>query len=316
MTTSFEQLLEILSDEAQQLPLSNLAELSDLDKDRTAQFSEVWEQLSDERRRSLIVEFGRQAEQRIDLIFESINRLAISDPDAEVRKGAINNLWECEDPTLVSPFLDALTNDPASEVRAAAAKALGLFVWLGEIEQLVEGLLNQIEHGLLTAIVNDVDEEVRRRSLESLGLSSHSEVPALIEQAYTSGDEERIQSALLAMGRSANDHWGPQVLTELYNPAPSIRLEAAKAAGELELRESIESLIDLLDDVDKKVRAAAIWSLGQLGGEDAADALLLLLESTEEVQLVELIEEALDHLAFVDDTRDFLLLDFDEPEDF
>ena len=316
MTTSFEQLLEVLSDEAQQLPLSDLAELSDLDTDRTAQFSEVWEHLSDERRRTLIIEFGRQAELRIDLIFEPINRLAISDPDAEVRKGAINNLWECEDPKLVTPFLDALTNDPASEVRAAAAKALGLFIWLGEIDQLVKELLGQIEQGLLTAIVQDADEEVRRCSLESLGFSSRSEVPAFIEQAYASGDEALIRSALLAMGRSVSDQWGPQVLTELYNPAPSIRLEAARAAGELELRESIESLIDLLDDVDKKVRAAAIWSLGQLGGEDAADALLLLLESAEEEQLIELIEEALDHLAFVDDTRDFLLLDFDDPEDF
>ena len=315
MTTSFEQLLKILSDETQELPLSDLSELSDLDKDRTAQFSEIWEHLSDERRRTLIIEFGQQAEQRIDLMFESINRLAISDSDAAVRKGAINNLWECEDPTLVPPFLDVLTHDPASEVRAAAAKALGLFIWLGEIEQLVKGLLGQIEQGLLTAVVQDPDEVVRRRSLESLGFSSRKEVPALIEQAYTSGDEASIQSALLAMGRSVNDQWGPQVLTELYNPAPPIRLEAAKAVGELELREATESLIDLLDDVDKQVRAAAIWSLGQLGGEDAADALLLLLESAEEEHLIELIEEALDHLAFVDDTRDFLLFDFDEPED-
>ena len=316
MTTSFEQLLEILSDEDQQLPLSDLAELSDLDTDRTAQFSQTWEHLSDERRRTLIMELGRQAEQRIDLMFESINRLAISDPDSEVRKGAINNLWECEDPTLVTPFLDVLTHDPASEVRAAAAKALGLFVWLGEIEQLVKDLLGQVEQGLLTAITQDADEEVRRYSLESLGFSSRSEVPTLIEQAYTSGEEKLIQSALLAMGRSVSNQWGPQVLAELYNPTPSIRLEAVKAAGELELRESIEGLIDLLDDVDKQVRAAAIWSLGQLGGEDAADALLLLLESTEEGHLIELIEEALDHLAFVDDTRDFLLLDFDDPEDF
>ncbi len=316
MTTSFEQLLEILSDEAQPLPLSDLAELSDLDTDRTAQFSDIWEHLSNERRRTLIIELGRQAEQRITLIFEPINRLAISDPDAEVRKVAINNLWECEDPRLVPPFLAVLTRDPASEVRAAAAKALGLFVWLGEIEQLVKELLSQIEQGLITALVQDPDEEVRRRSLESLGFSSRSEVPALIDQAYNSGDEALIQSALLAMGRSVSDQWGPQVLTKLYNPAPFIRLEAARAAGELELRESIESLIDLLNDVNEQVCAAAIWSLGQLGGEDAADALLLLLDSAEGEQFIELIEEALDHLAFVDNTRNFLLIDVDDPEDF
>ncbi|MEE8568997.1 MAG: HEAT repeat domain-containing protein, partial [Anaerolineales bacterium] len=93
-------------------------------------------------------------------------------------------------------------------------------------------------------------------------------------------------------------------------------LEAARAAGELELRESIESLIDLLNAVNEQVCAAAIWSLGQLGGEDAADALLLLLDSAEGEQFIELIEEALDHLAFVDNTRNFLLIDVDDPEDF
>jgi len=316
MTTSFEQLLEILSDEAQQLPLSSLAELSDLDTDRTEQLFEIWEHLSDERRRALINELGRQAEQRIDLAFEPIYRLAISDPDAEVRKDAISNLWECEDPALVPPFMAALTQDPAPEVRAAAANALGLFVWLGEIEQLAKELLCQIEQGLLTALAQDLDKDVRRCSLESLGFSSRSEVPALIEQAYNSGDEALIQSALLAMGRSVSIQWQSQVLTELYNPSPSIRLEAARAAGELELQESTESLIDLMDDVDEQVRAAAIWSLGQLGGEDAADALILLLDSAEEEDLIELIEEAIDHLAFVDNTRDFLLKDFDDPKDF
>jgi HEAT repeat protein len=74
-------------------------------------------------------------------------------------------------------------------------------------------------------------------------------------------------------------------------------------------------LIDLLDDVDDEIRRAAIWSLGQLGGEPAQSALVRLLDRSDDDDEIELLEDALGNLAFVDGTRDFLILDLDEPED-
>jgi len=315
MSKRFKQLLKILLDESQPLPSTRFSELSDLDVDRMDQLNDAWDHLTDERKRSLITELGQLAKQRFELSFESINRLALSDSDSEVRSTAINNLWECEDPTLVPTFITALKQDPSSEVRAAAAKALGLFIWLGEIDQLTQDLLHQIEDCLLSALENDQTQDVHRHCLESLGFSSRSEVPPLIEHAYQSGDEEQVRSALFAMGRSANKQWQSFVLTESTNPSPTIRQEAARAAGELELREAVESLIDLLEDVDNQVITAAIWALGQIGGEKAADALLLMLDTIEDTEFVHVIEEALDHLAFIDETRDFLLLDLDDHED-
>lgn len=315
MTTSFDQVLELLSDELQPFPIEGLAELSDMDAEHTNLFSKVWDILPTERRRTLIHEVGTQADLRIELTFEQVNRLALSDPDSEVRAIAIHNLWECENPNLVPHFLETLKHDPTSQVRAAAAKALGLFVWLGEIDQLSIDLLHQIEEALLDATKEDREDNVRRYCLESLGFSSHKEVPQLIDQAYHSGDEAYIQSALYAMGRSASDQWQPYVMVEMNNPSPIIRKEAAKAAGELELREATESLIELLDDVNFQVRDSAIWALGQLGGEEAADALLLLLDNTDDKELAETLEEALDHLAFVNNTRDFLLIDFADNEE-
>jgi HEAT repeat protein len=315
MTTSFEQLLELLSDEDQPFPTAKLSELSDLDSECVKQLREIWNQLPVDRRRTLVHEIGIQAELRFELTFEQVNRLALQDSDPDVRAIAIQNLWECESPDLVPHFLSTLNQDPTSLVRAAAAKALGLFVWLGEIDQLSADLLHQIEDDLIRATQEDQEEEVRRHSLESLGFSSRKEVPPLIDQAYRSGDEAYMGSALYAMGRSASDQWGPYVMDEMDNPSPIIRKEAAKAAGELELREATEALIELLDDVNNKVRDSAIWALGQLGGEDAADALLLLLDNAEDGELIQTLEEALDHLAFVNDTRDFLLIDFDDKEE-
>ncbi len=315
MTTSFEQLLELLSDETQPLPIEGLPELSDMDVERTKQLNKVWDLLPTDRRRTLIHEVGTQADLMIELTFEQVNRLALSDPDSEVRVIAIHNLWECESPDLVPHFLETLRQDPTSQVRAAAAKALGLFVWLGEIDQLSVDLLHQIEDALLEATKEDHEDDIRRRSLESLGFSSRKEVPPLIDQAYQSGDEAYIQSALYAMGRSAIDQWQSYVMVEMNSPSPAIRKEAARAAGDLELREATESLIELLDDVIFQVRDSAIWSLGQLGGEEAADALLLLLDNTDDEELLVTLEEALDHLAFVNNTRDFLVIDFADNEE-
>jgi HEAT repeat protein len=117
------------------------------------------------------------------------------------------------------------------------------------------------------------------------------------------------------MGRSASKPWGPNVFLELTSPIPSLRLEAARAAGELDLQEAIPSLIDLLEDVSDETRRAAIWSLGQLGGRAANEALLAALDRSEDEDEIELIEDALGNLAFVDGTRDLLLFDYDDTED-
>jgi HEAT repeat protein len=315
MKRSFDQLLKQLSDDSQPFPSDRLSELSDLDEKQLERLQTYWSCFSSQRKRTLLEDLGQQARHRFELTFDAINRLALTDSDSQVRRLSIQNLWECEEPDLVSHFMTALCDDPSSSVRSAAATALGLFVWLGEIEQLAEDLLHQLEEGLIKAQADDESPDVRRFALESLGFSSRPEVPPLIKQAYEAKDEALLQSALFAMGRSASEEWEPYVLPELTNASPKIRLEAAKAAGELGLQEALDPLIELLDDVNDDVRDTAIWSLGQIGGEDASDALLILLESVEDEELVEYIEKALDHLAFVDGTRDFLLIDFDEPEE-
>lgn len=314
MKSSFDQLLEALLNDSEQLPAQHLQLLSDIDSSHLAQLQNIWPQLSEFRKCQLLNELGRLAADRFELLFESVNRFAITDPDPNVREIAIRNLWECEDPALASTLLNALSSDHSQGVRSAAAAALGLFVWLGEIEKIDQDLLHQLEEGLLTSSKEDNSSEVRKLSIEALGFSSHRDVPELIRHAYDSDDEEFKKSALFAMGRSASKRWAPQIVHELNNASPMIRLTSARAAGELELKEAVESLIELLSDVDAEVRKAAIWSLSQIGGDDATDALVSLVDVIDD-ELADLLDDALDYLAFVDGTHDFSLIDFDEPEE-
>ncbi len=312
MSRSFEEILALLAAENVSLPSDRLTSLSDLDRKGLERFVEVWQRLSVDRRRLLIERLGDQADRHIELTFEIINRHAITDPDEEVRRLAIRNLWECEDPKLVPPLLDTLRSDPSLRVRAEAAIALGRFLLLGELEKIPPQLLAEIEELFLEVIAEDPDSSLFCPCVEALGYSSRQEVIEIIERAYASSDDSRKRSALLAMGRSYNRRWVDTILREMQSPSPILRSEAARAAGELEMREAVPTLLELLDDVHELVRRAAVWSLGQIGGDQAERALSRLKARGEDPQMAQDLEDALDHISFLKGTPDFMLLDFDE----
>ncbi len=314
MSSEFDEALNIVADVDRSLPVSRFGDLSDMSKDQLAQFVPIWQALPVERRRELMRRFGEEAYAHVELNFDEIYRLSLDDPDPIVKRSTIDNLWECEDPLLARRFLDALGSSEDTGVRQAAAAALGHYVFMGEVEQIPSALLDDLEEGLLAAAEPDQAPQVRRAALESLGFSSRLEVPAMIVQAHESGSEPFIVSSLVAIARSANDEWGPRVQEHLNSPAPNIRLAAVRAAGELELMETVPELVELLEDANDEVRRAAIWSLGQLGGDAAKHILGEILESSEDNYEVQLAQDALDNLAFVDGTRDLLMFDFDGPD--
>lgn len=313
MGSSFENLLTALSTPGAEFPLADLTFLSDLDASQLERLARLWPSLDADRRNDILGEIGTLAQDHIELNFDRVDRMALGDSDARVRRRAIENLWESEDPALARSLLEILRSDPDAATRAAAAGALGLFVYLGEIERLPDGLRTEIEKELLLS-VRHADEAVRLRSLESLGFSSRPEVAGLIREAYASGAEAPRRSSLVAMARSADDVWAPQVLAQLRSPSPGLRLEATRSAGELELRAAASDLIDLLEDADVSVRRAAIWSLGQIGGTRAAEVLGRLLDEADDDEN-SVIQDALDQLAFVEGTGGLTLFDIDEDSD-
>jgi HEAT repeat protein len=311
----FERLLESLVADENTLLAGDLSALSDLDQAHIERFQRIWKKLTPPRRRLLLDSLGEQANQHIELQFDRVNIMAIDDPDAEVRMLGIENLWESQDQGLIRIFLKTLAGDTSVDVRATAIEALGRFVLLGQLNKISSRLLAQIEDALLGYSAGEGEPSLRRASIEALGYCSHSEVDELIRSAYSCSDEDLRQSALVAMGRSANEAWKEPILKDLEHPSPTLRSAAAKAAGELELRSAVSGLGELLDDVDDRVRLNAIWSLGQIGGIPAREALETLQESLDSMDLSAPIEEALEHMAFLEGTPDFLMNNFDEDED-
>jgi HEAT repeat protein len=315
MSEELESFLTLLKDESEEIDPHLLSVVSDLDRHDLKRFMSVWKALSELRRRDLIQLLGREADEHIELFFEAINRLALEDPDAEVRRLAIDNLWECEDSRLVPSLLNALENDDDENVRAAAAKALGRFVLMGQMDKISQTNLTRIEQSLLQSHANDPSRYVNLAALEAIGYSSRENVSSIISQAYEKDDAASKQSALKAMGRSANNAWAAQIISSLYDKTPEVRGESAIAAGELELKDAVDPLIELLDDPHPLVIEAAVWGLGHAGGKKAEESLIAFSEANEDPQLEEPIQEALEYIAFINGLTDFSILDFDDPSE-
>jgi HEAT repeat protein len=126
----------------------------------------------------------------------------------------------------------------------------------------------------------------------------------LIESAYHDKDPDWVVSALFAMGRSCDERWKKQVLSQLHSPDDDIRSEAIVAAGELELSSARSVLLDLLDDEeDVEIRRALIWALSKIGGEGVRTKLDELIDLEEDDDVADFLEEALENLSFTEDAQ-------------
>jgi HEAT repeat protein len=304
---NLQRTLDHIGTEREGLSHSRLYMLSGLSRDEMELFSECWLPLSTSRRRAVLAALVEIAEANVTVDFNSVFRIGLEDEDAEVRAYAIDGLWEDRDPGLMDVLLDMLSLDPSIMVRAAAATGLGRFVLMAELDELEEELGTQVVQALWK-VVDDAEEalETRRRAVEAISYSSDEGVRKLIEAAYLHPDDKMRVSAVFSMGRSADSIWGRSVITELGSSSPEMRFEAARACGELELKEAVPALMRLIADPDREVQQASIYALGKIGGREARRTLQLCCESEDEV-IATAGEEALSELELTAGTFDSLL---------
>jgi len=312
---AFSQTLADLANDHYPPSRQDLIALSDLGGKQLEQFAQVWPSFAVARRLAILTELGDMAEDSFELDIRAVSRAALDDDEGAVRAAAIRNLWENEGEDLIDVFINTINHDPAVEARAAAVTALGQYVFLGEMEELDEAKARQVEDVLLNVWAGSDELDVRRRAVEALGFSGRSEATAAIEDAYDSDDEQMKVSALFAMGRSLDPgRWGSIVIADITDTSPQIRFEAARAAGELQLRDAVPALREVMHDADGEVEEMTVWALGEIGGDEAREALNWRLEDADD-DLGELIEDALANVEFMDEISDLTLMAFDEEED-
>src|SRR5215213_1699955 len=246
--TSFQSVLDALVSDRKEFPRRYLQEFSDIGPLELKTVLDVWPQVKPSRKLTLLEELRILSDTDTLVSFDDFARALLSDPEPEVRTRAIRLLDECEDPKVVPSYLDMLKNDPDINVRIVAANALHLFVDLGELEEIPENVYHEVENALLASAASEDDVRVRRAALESLGYSSRPEVATLIESSFHREDPNWQMSALVAMGRSADERWTDDVTRSLVHVNDNIRKAAVQAAGELSLKSTRPLLLQMLGE--------------------------------------------------------------------
>ena len=315
-TFPIEVIKAALLDDGAPFPPAMVHFFSDLSPANLAQVSEVWPDVVVERRRSLLEDMETLAEGDALLYFDPLAIMCLDDDDPAARAAAVRLLWQSRQESLVPKFIKLLEEDPEAIVRTAAATALGKYTYLGELDEIKDSTYKDVLESLIKAHLDAKDTLVQRRALESLGYAGHPEVPGFIQRAYETNDEEWLQSALCAMGRSYDKKWVKQILEMLEHPDIYVRYEAIRASGELEAQAAREPLFDLLEEglEDEDLYFAAIWALSKIGGEGVRTTIENAIVQAEDFDEIQFMEEALENLNFTEQVNQFDLMAFDEDD--
>lgn len=273
---NLEATLARLSDTKTSLQHRELRQLNDIGADQREVFRSAWSRIAPARRREIATAMAALAEENVEFDFRDVFSAMLDDSEADVRLAAVDGLWEDDRVSTLRLLLPMLRGDADEDVRAAVALALGRYAYRATIDELPERAAEDVRQTLLaTAADLDVANEVRRRAIEGVGYFPSDEVLGLIGQAYTSGDRSLKESALVAMSHTLDGRWLPVLAAELQSDEPSLRYEAARAAGEFgeDAVDLLPRLVPLSEGDDLEVAQAAIWAMGQIGGEGARRAL-------------------------------------------
>ncbi|MBN2045584.1 MAG: HEAT repeat domain-containing protein [Anaerolineales bacterium] len=309
----FNEVMDAFLDDTITFPPRFLYRLSGLEGLELEQFIETWPQASQTRRERLLEDLEALAIETYHLDYDQVFMLGLQETSAHIRQLAIRALWDCPEGALISRFTDMLLNDPENDVRAAAARGLGKFIYLAEVEEIDDAFATTIPNQMID-IFDAAAEGIQRGIIESLGFCSTVDADKHIQSAFEKDREDWLVSALVAAGRSAGQYWIPQVIENLNHEAAEVRLAAVESAGLMGAQGAMPHLLHLIDDPEEDVKFAAIWSLSEIGGLDARAALEALLKNTEDEDEIELIGEALENLNFTEMTLNFDLFDLSEDD--
>jgi len=296
MSVNFAEILQTLRNEAATVTKSVVRRLANLSEEEQKSLFSVWGTIPAANRRTILKDVVEMLEDDFDADFSALTRLALTDLDDQVREAAVTASWPDETQGLFNRLLPMASVDPSIGVRVAAWEALGRFILLGELGKFSRSMARQAENLAIKMYNNEGEDiDVRRHALEAVANSSRAEVKGMIDDAYATRNARMRSSAIFAMGRTCDEQWAEVVLRELDSDDPTIRYEAIRAAGELEVDEAVPLIGRAMDEADRQTMEAAIWALGEIGGNEALRLLNRATDYAESLgddDLMEMVEDA------------------------
>lgn len=180
---------------------------------------------------------------------------AMKDPDADVRKQAMQALTRLGAPLAYDTLVVAL-KDEDSDMRRQAAFSLGQ---LRDARAIAP----------LSAALTDTDEDVRQQALFALSqIGDRSALPAFIQALRDSSEDVREQ-ALFALSQVGDSEAVPAILPLLSgDESEDVRQQAAFALSQIGDQSAVAALTAALKDPSPDVRRQAIFALSQIADGD------------------------------------------------
>ena len=175
----------------------------------------------------------------------------LADADPVVRRIALLELADLEDPALVPTLAYALKHDPAADVRREAATVLASWE---EEDHVVEALCSAL---------TDADETVRLAAAQSLSeLKDPASGPEL--ERWAAHTDAFVQASTLRALRELRYPGAFGIaLRSLSSEHPAVRVEAVAVLGWLKDERALSSLATLArSDTEDEVRRGAVGALG------------------------------------------------------
>ena len=299
-----------------EVPVAQLRRLSDMQPRDFDTYVTRWLIASAERRAIVARHLADLSEENFAVEFAPVFRVCLDDSSDAVKLAALDGLWDSTNTTVIGRVIELMDEENSADVRTSAAKTLAHYVLLGEWGQIPARYRDRAAVALIEQHNNhDNPLSLRRATLESLGASSQEEVPEMIAQAYESDDRGMQVSALFAMGNSADTRWLGTIVAEMESPWTEMRVEAARAAGELGSSDLIGALANIAYDPEEAVQTAAITSLGQIDSDRAKEILTDMLNDEEMEHQRAHIKQARAGESLLDDVDFDSLLDDEDDED-
>ncbi|MDB6018969.1 MAG: lyase domain protein repeat-containing protein [Pedosphaera sp.] len=194
------------------------------------------------------------------MLWWKLQRLKSKDSKTRIRM--VEEMAASGKASVLEPITEALKEDEDSEVRAAAAKALGT-------------LRDERSLAPLTAALNDPKPDVRAAVVQALRqLGDQRAIDPLLNSLRDPNHHVRfhVANSLSALG------WRPNTDTEFVLRSVALgQHEEAAAYG----KESVQLLIKALEDITSPKRQAAAVALGKTGDQRAIKPLEAALEDND-----------------------------------
>lgn len=311
----FENIVKTLLEINQGFPKNHLARFSDIRKEEQIFLDDSWNAIPKANKLNLLSSLIELNKSDTIFNFDYIAILGLQDTDSEIVIKAIRLCEEYQDKHIAKKLLALLHRFKDHGVVENAIGALGVYIYLGELDKIPNDLYGKIQDSLLQVTQNSENQFLRQKALESLGYSSLEKVQELILNAYRTDDIAWIRSAIIAMKNSADKQWEEIILKHIPDPNYEIQLESVKAVGEIGINEASEVLIELLEDsenMDFETYKAVLWSLSQIGGKNVREIFQYLLENADTEDEIDTIEYAIENLDFFDGLPDLSMFDFSD----